>query len=239
MNKNIPLKLVILTLFLGISMLSFSKFKHSTIMKNKKKETIGLLVTMKAKAGKEQDVKDFLINGLGIVNKEPQTLSWFAFQIDENTFGIYDTFEAEAGRQAHLTGDVAKALLANADHLLESFDANLSIQPVNVFASNHKPGTQNKGLLVIMNTKSGMSKDVENFLQIGKQLVSEEPETLSWYALKLDDSRYAIFDTFAEDTGRDSHLTGKIAAALMENAPVILKDFEVTAIQKIDILASK
>ncbi|MEP5340702.1 MAG: hypothetical protein ABJL44_13235 [Algibacter sp.] len=208
-------------------------------MKRTKKETIGLLVTMKAKSGKEQDVKDFLLSGLELVNDEPQTVSWFAYQIDESTFGIYDTFEIEVGRQAHLTGEVAKALLANSDNLLESFDVNVSIQPINVIASNHKPGIQNKGLLVIMKAKAGTSTDVENFLQVGKQLVGDEPKTLSWYAIKLDDTTFAIFDTFADDTGRDAHLTGKVAAALMENAPVILSDFEATAIQKIDVLASK
>lgn len=90
-----------------------------------------------------------------------------------------------------------------------------------------------------MNAKAGKSEAVENFLQVGKQLVNDEPETLSWYAIKLDDTKYAIFDTFADDIGRDAHLTGKIAAALIENAPVILKDFETSAIQKIDILVSK
>ncbi|GAA3628340.1 putative quinol monooxygenase [Flavivirga jejuensis] len=208
-------------------------------MKSTKEEIIGLLVTMKAKSGKEQDVKNFLLSGLALVNNEPQTVSWFAFQIDESTFGIYDTFKVEAGRQAHLTGEVAKALLANAENLLESFDVNVSIRPVSVLASNHKAGTQNKGLLVIMKAKAGKSTDVENFLQVGKQLVGDEPKTLSWYAIKLDDMTYAIFDTFAEDTGRDAHLTGKIAATLMENAPIILENFEATAIQKIDILASK
>ncbi|GAA3651602.1 antibiotic biosynthesis monooxygenase [Flavivirga jejuensis] len=70
-------------------------------------------------------------------------------------------------------------------------------------------------------------------------MVSDKPETLSWYAIKLDNTKYAIFDTFAEATGRDAHLTGKIAAALLEKAPAILKDFEASAIQNIDILASK
>lgn len=239
MKTRVLLKTTILVLFLGGSIQSFSKTQNSNSMKHAKKETIGLLVIMKAKPGKEQDVKSFLLSGLGLVNNEPQTVSWFAFQIDDSTFGIYDTFEVEAGRQAHLTGEVAKALVANADDLLESFDVNLSIQPVNVIASNHKPGTQNKGLLVIMKAKAGKSKDVENFLQIGKQLVRDEPNTLSWYAIKLDETTYAIFDTFTEDSGINAHLTGKVAAALMENAPIILKDFEATAIQKIDILASK
>jgi len=108
------------------------------MMKDVKKETIGLLVTMKAKPGKEKDVKNLLFGGLELVSHEPQTISWFAFQIDERTFGIYDTFEGEKGRQAHLTGEVAKVLLVNADNLLENFDAKTNIQPIDIIASSHK-----------------------------------------------------------------------------------------------------
>ncbi|BFP39461.1 hypothetical protein FGF1_03060 [Flavobacteriaceae bacterium GF1] len=208
-------------------------------MKNTQKETLGLLVTMKAKPGKEQEVKDFLLGGRTLVDQEPQTVSWFAFQIDERTFGIYDTFEVEEGRQAHLTGPVAKALLANADDLLERFDAKKDIRPIHVVASNHKQGIHNKGLLVIMKAKVGKSKAVETFLDSGRQLVADEPGTLSWYALKLDDSTYAIFDTFAANTGRDAHLKGKIAQSLMEKASVNLENFKTSDIQKIDILAVK
>lgn len=208
-------------------------------MKHTKKETIGLFVTLKAKEGKEQEVKDFLISGLPLVLQEPKTVSWFGFQIDTNMFGIYDTFELEEGRKAHLKGEVAKALLSNADHLLENFDVNVSIEFVNIIASNHKYGTQKNGLLVIMNAKSGKSEEVEHFLKAGRQLIDEEPETLSWYAFKIDDTSYAIFDTFNDDSGRDAHLNGKVAAALLENAPILLNDFKTTDIQKIDILACK
>lgn len=239
MKTKVLLKLMFLVVLLGFSFQTFSNSKNTNIMNNTKKETIGLLVIMKAKTGKEQAVKNFLFGGLILVKQEPKTVSWFAFQIDQSTFGIYDTFELEAGRQAHLTGEVAKALLANADDLLEKFDANSSIQTVNVVASNHKAGPQKKGLLVTMKAKEGKSTDVENFLNTGMQLVGNESKTLSWYAIKIDESTYAIFDTFTEDTGRDAHLTGKVAAALIENAPVILEDFEVSAIQKIDIIASK
>jgi len=239
MKTKVPLKLIALVILLGFTTQTFSKSKNNTIMNDSKKETIGLLVIMKAKPGKEQEVKDFLLGGLSLVQNEPQTVAWFAFQIDESTFGIYDTFQAEEGRQAHLTGEVAKALLANASDLLESFEAKTSIQPVDMIASSHKTGEQNKGLLVLMTAKEGKSQDVENFLNAGKQLVGEESKTLSWYAVKLNDTTYAIFDTFTGDQGRDAHLTGKVASALMENAPVILEGFEASAIQKIEIIASK
>lgn len=239
MKTKIPLKLILLVVILGFTIQTFSKTKKTEIMQDAKKEAIGLLVIMKAKPGKEQDVKNFLLSGLSLVNHEPQTVSWFAFQINNNTFGIYDTFEVEEGRQAHLTGEVAKALLANAGNLLEGFDPKTSIQAVDILASNHKSGIQNKGLLVIMKAKEAKTTDVENFLNAGKQLVDSEPNTLSWYAIKIDATTYAIFDAFTEDSGRDEHLTGKVAAALMENVSVILEGFEVSAIQKIDILASK
>ncbi|WP_347175561.1 putative quinol monooxygenase [Polaribacter uvawellassae] len=239
MKTTVPLKLTLLVFFLGFTVQTFSKTKNTNIMNITKNETIGLLVIMKAKPGKEQDVKNFLLGGLALVNQEPQTVSWFAFQIDNNTFGIYDTFEVEEGRQAHLTGEVAKALLANAGDLLENFDPSTDIQAIDVLASNHKSGLQNKGLLVIMKSKEAKTKDVENFLNVGKQLVGDESKTLSWYALKIDATTYAIFDTFADDSGRDAHLTGKVAAALMENAPVLLEGFEASAIQKIDILTFK
>jgi len=239
MKTKVPLKLALLVFLLGFTIQTFSKTKNANIMNSTKKETIGLLVIMKAKPGKEQDVKNFLLGGLSLVNQEPQTVSWFAFQMDNKTFGIYDTFEVEEGRQAHLTGEVAKALLANSDDLLEGFNPSTDIQTIDVLASNHKSGLQNKGLLVIMKSKEGKTSDVENFLNVGKQLVSDESKTLSWYAIKIDATTYAIFDTFADDSGRDAHLTGKVAAALMENAPVLLEGFEASAIQKIDILTFK
>ena len=71
----------------------------------------GLLVTLQAKPGRENDLADFLNGGLATVTREPGTVTWYAFRINENTFGIYDTFRSEAGRQAHLSGKVAAALM--------------------------------------------------------------------------------------------------------------------------------
>lgn len=78
----------------------------------------GLLVTLQAKPGRENDLADFLNGGLATVTREPGTVTWYAFRINENTFGIYDTFRSEAGRQAHLSGKVAAALMEVADDLL-------------------------------------------------------------------------------------------------------------------------
>lgn len=80
--------------------------------------TVGLLATLQAKPGKETDVADMLKSALALAEAEEQTVSWYALQLSSNTFGIFDTFADEAGRQAHLNGQIAAALMAQADELL-------------------------------------------------------------------------------------------------------------------------
>jgi quinol monooxygenase YgiN len=79
---------------------------------------VALFVRLEAKPGKEQEVADFLRGGLAIVQEEPATIHWYALQLGPSTFGIFDTFPEEAGRQAHLSGKVAAALMAKAPDLL-------------------------------------------------------------------------------------------------------------------------
>jgi quinol monooxygenase YgiN len=78
----------------------------------------GLWVPLHAKPGKEAAVESFLRSGLGLVEQEPKTTAWFALRLGPSTFGIFDVFPDEAGRDAHLNGAVAKALMANAAELL-------------------------------------------------------------------------------------------------------------------------
>ena len=78
----------------------------------------GLFVRLEAKAGKEAEVEAFLNGGLDLVNDEPLTKTWYAVKFNDSTFGIFDTFDGEEGRDAHLNGKVAEALMANADALL-------------------------------------------------------------------------------------------------------------------------
>ena len=80
-------------------------------------EKFALLARLEAKPGKEQEVEQFLRSALPIVESEPDTVAWYAIRIGKSTFGIFDTFEKEAGRQAHLTGKVAEALMAKAPEL--------------------------------------------------------------------------------------------------------------------------
>ncbi|HTQ79663.1 MAG TPA: antibiotic biosynthesis monooxygenase [Thermoanaerobaculia bacterium] len=79
---------------------------------------VALYVKLEAKPGKESEVEQFLNGGLAIVQEEPATVAWFALRIGPSTFGIFDAFPDEAGRQAHLSGRVAAALMAKAPDLL-------------------------------------------------------------------------------------------------------------------------
>ena len=80
--------------------------------------TLALFARLEAKPGKEQEVASFLMQGLQLANQETTTPVWFALRLGPTTFGIFDAFENEAGRQTHLTGPIAKALMANAPELL-------------------------------------------------------------------------------------------------------------------------
>lgn len=81
-------------------------------------ESVGILAVLEAKAGKENEVEAFLKSALPLAQAEAQTVRWYAVRLGPSTFGIFDTFGDEAGRQAHLSGDIAKALFAKADELL-------------------------------------------------------------------------------------------------------------------------
>lgn len=94
--------------------------------------TVGLLVTLEARPGKEEEVAAFLTGGLSIVEQEPGTVTWYAIRQDDRTFGIFDTFGTDDGRQAHLSGDVAKALGQVASDLLASPP---DIRPVDILAA--------------------------------------------------------------------------------------------------------
>jgi len=77
-----------------------------------------LWVRLEAKPGKEKAVADFLNSGLQLAMQEARTPVWFALKLGPTTFGVFDAFADEAGRQAHLSGPIAQALMAKAPELL-------------------------------------------------------------------------------------------------------------------------
>jgi quinol monooxygenase YgiN len=92
-------------------------------------------------------------------------------------------------------------------------------------------------LYVPLQAKPGKEKEVADFLRSAVPLVNEEAATISWFAIQEGSSSFAIFDTFDDEAGRDAHLNGRVAAALMEKASDLLA--KPPAIHKLEILADK
>jgi quinol monooxygenase YgiN len=103
---------------------------------------VALWVRLEAKPGKENEVESFLKSGLPIVEGEPATTAWFALRLANSTFGIFDAFPDEAGRQAHLSGRVAAALMAHASELLAQPP---SIEKLDVLAAKLPQQTSQAG----------------------------------------------------------------------------------------------
>ena len=89
-------------------------------------------VMLKAKPGKEADVEALLKQGATMSNSEPQTVTWYGVKMGPGIYGVFDTFNDEAGRDAHLNGEIAKALMANASTL---FSNEIKIEKMEILAS--------------------------------------------------------------------------------------------------------
>jgi len=94
--------------------------------------THSLFVRLEAKPGKEEDVAAFLKQGLQLAQQEATTPLWLALRLSKSTFAIFDSFNNEAGRQTHLNGPIAKALMAQAPNLLS---ASPTIEPLDVLGA--------------------------------------------------------------------------------------------------------
>jgi len=205
---------------------------------------VGILLPLVPQPGKEDDVAKFIDAGYSIVvQSEPETIHWFAVKYENApTFAIFDTFASPAGRQAHLDGQVAAALGANAPSLLVPGSVNIS--QVDVLASKVGKGAATKtaglsvGIRVFIEAKPDKVQIVKDFLISALALVDQEPETLVWYAIQLPEAhKFAIIDFFADEAGRDAHFKGEVAKALFASVDELLTGAPDVA--KLDVLAAK
>jgi quinol monooxygenase YgiN len=93
---------------------------------------LGLLALVEAKPGKGDDLADVLRSGRDLAAREEGTVTWYAFKVTDTTYGIFDTFESEEGRQAHLNGEIPKALAQVGPELLA---ADPDIRPIEILAA--------------------------------------------------------------------------------------------------------
>ncbi|KAI0074914.1 hypothetical protein K474DRAFT_1664925 [Panus rudis PR-1116 ss-1] len=215
---------------------------------------VALFVPLTAKSSQSQATQEFLLKGYSIVEQtEPLTLQWFALKetsttsTDSGKFVIFDTAANEEGRQAHLNGEVAAALLKNKDTLLVEGQEGLNINQVDILASKvKKPASGGEsltkglsvGLKVIVKAKPAQVENVKDFLTKALSVVEAEEFTPVWYAIQFPNTnQFAIVDFFENEEGRQQHLSGNVAKALFAAVDELLEGQPEVA--KVDVLAAK
>lgn len=172
--------------------------------------TRGLLATLEAAPGKEDELEQLLVGARSIVESEPATWCWFALRMGRGELAIFDAFPDDAGRDAHLAGDVVRALGDHADLLA----GEPQIERVDVLADKASPGEVAKGLLLRLPIAESHREDAAAFLRDGASVVAEEPGTTNWFALRFENGDHGVFDVFPDPSARRAHLTGKIPQRL-------------------------
>lgn len=184
--------------------------------------TKGLLVRLKARSGKTEEVESFLRSALPLVQQEPGTTAWFAVRFGMHEYGIIDMFPGDADRQAHLEGAVAKALMGKADELLEKPP---EIRPLDILAEKLPKGGEvgdTKSILLRFKPRAHHEQEVEQFLRGAEAFVEKEEKTTAWFAIRTSEGEYGIFDVFPDNAGRFAHLTGQVPLELVKHARSLL-----------------
>ena len=183
-------------------------------------------ISFKAQSEQDKKLANFLSEGAKLVTKtEPNTLYWYALKKTDHSFGIFDFFPNEAGRAEHFGGQVAAALNANADNLVaQGWEKGVVANITNSRVLSYKEPSENsvsatQATYIVLNAQVGKEQALEELLTGAASVIKQtEPETLLWAALKLNHNTFGIFDTFADNNGREAHFAGKVAAALKDRA---------------------
>jgi quinol monooxygenase YgiN len=200
--------------------------------------TKGLLVRLESKDENQNELEAFLKSALPMARDEARTIAWFAVHFGGKEYGIFDVFADESGRQAHLGGPIAQALMTQGLALLGKPP---QIQNVDIIASKlpshggRAPGT--KAVLLTLKPKAEHEDRLVTFLREAQPWAVDEPETTSWFATRSEDGHICVFDTFPDQSGRLKHLSGRIARELAGHAFSLLGGLPHPEL--LDILAEK
>lgn len=152
---------------------------------------------------------------------EPGTVLWFALQADD-TLAIFDIFADEDARDAHFSGAVVAALNQNADTLVnggweDGVVANINNSDVLSAKAPVDLYTATTATYIKLEAASGKGPELAALLTAAGPIVGDtEPKTLFWAALQIDENNFAIFDIFADNSGREAHFAGQVAGLLNE-----------------------
>ncbi len=196
-----------------------------------------LLARLKSQPDHIEETEHFLKTAPAQVQAEPATGAWFALRFGRGEYGIFDAFSTEEGRRAHLKGQLATELLAQAPHLFEDAPG---FEPADIVASKMPPELPavpiTCGLLLSFRTRNGKELKVEQFLRDAQPMVQDEAGTIAWFALRLPEGRYGIFDVFPDHRARFAHITGHVPRELTKHALTLLGGMP--SMDMLDVLAS-
>jgi len=187
--------------------------------------TKALFVRLDVKHKRDKETEAFLSSAIPLVQQEPGTNAWFAVRFGRSDYGIFDVFPDKVSRDLHLTGDVAKALVAN-----DLFDNAPDIKEIEILGSklpsNHLlPQPNTKGIFLTFKAKEGHELEVEKFLKDAESFAIDEEQTSAWFAFQMPGNIYGIFDVFPDNEARLRHLTGRIPTELIKHAFSLLGSF--------------
>ena len=181
-------------------------------------------IEMQAASGQTSAFAEFLASAAPMVREtEPGTELWFALQAGD-TLAIFDIFIDEAARDAHFSGAVAGALNDNADTLVQGGWDDGVVANINnsVVLSAKAPvdlDSATTATYIALEAAPGQAEQLAELLSAAGPIVAEtEPQTLFWVALRIDETNFAIFDAFADNSGREAHFAGQVAGLLNERA---------------------
>ncbi|WP_419909725.1 hypothetical protein [Hoeflea sp.] len=206
-------------------------------------------IAMPAAEGQTQAFAEFLAGAAPLVKEtEPGTELWFALQA-EDTLAIFDIFVDDAARNAHFSGAVAGALKENADVLVQGgWDdgvvANINNSDVLSMKAPVDLHSATTATYIKLEAAPGQSDNLRALLAAAGPIVTEtEPKTLFWVALQIDETNFAIFDIFADNSGREAHFAGQVAGLLNEKASELVArgwdDGVLANVNNFDIIAIK
>lgn len=211
---------------LGLSALTISANAQESVHMNH----TASYIEMTALSGQTEDFAQFLTGAAPLVKEtEPGTVLWFALQGPEKQLAIFDIFVDEEARNAHFSGVVAGALKENADRLVEGgWDdgvvANINNSSVLSAKAPVDLHTATTATYIKLTAAPGQGDALAALLTAAGPIVAEtEPKTLYWVALQLDENSFAIFDIFADNTGREVHFAGQVANLLKEKSSVLVE----------------
>ena len=199
--------------------------------------TKGLSVRLEARSGQADQVETFLTDAANLVSQEPDTIAWFAVRFGHGEYGIVDFFPDDNGRNAHLNGPVAAALAAQRSEMLSDDPQVLRLDVLAHKLPDGGASDIRKGLLLTFAPKSGHETQAAQFLRDARTIVADEPGTLAWFALQLEDGQFGIFDVFPDRKARIKHLAGGVPRELAKHAPELLGS--VPDMDKCDVIAAK